>query len=271
MKSKFIFYISIFAFVFTSCETVVDVDVPETPPKLVVNAFLNPHDPFIRVNVRSSIPLFGTTEVTDWQTVDDAVVVLTGPGGSVTIPYVEQDAVYMLPATEIQIIAGETYRIDVSAPGFKSVYATTTVPLQTPVFSLADVEVEEELMEGGYTSLLFKYSFEWSDVSDLPDYYEISIQQYGYEILYENYDDEDLNGQLIRKKLETFNGSTGEMAEPFHIYLLNTSEDYYLYKRSIKNVSFGDPFAEPTLVYTNVVNGLGCFGSYTGSSVFINP
>jgi hypothetical protein len=177
----------------------------------------------------------------------------------------------MLPASEFQVMAGETYRIDVSAPGFSSVYATTIVPNATPVLSSATVQIEEEYMDGGYYNMNFQYSLEWSDVSDQPDYYEVSIQQNDNELLYENYDDEDLNGGVFRKKIESYEGTVGEAAEPFHIYILNTSEDYYRYKRSLKNLNFGDPFAEPTLVYSNVVNGLGCFGSYTGSSVFVSP
>jgi hypothetical protein len=75
----------------------------------------------------------------------------------------------------------------------------------------------------------------------------------------------------MREQIRTYSGSVGDMVEPFHVYLLNTTEEYHRYKVSLKNVSFGDPFAEPSQIYSNITNGLGCFGSYTGSSVYITP
>jgi hypothetical protein len=269
-KNSVCFYL-LLALIFFSCETVIDVDVPAEAPKLVVNCFINPYDQFVKVYVRQSNPVFGTSSFSDWATKEDADVVMTGPNGSVNIPYDINEGVYSIPAEHILVVAGGTYRLDVSAPGFTSVFATTTVPSDTPIFVTSQLVVEEETMGDGFTTLVFDYDFAWPDMSDMPNYYEISIQQYGSELLYENYDDMGDNTALMREQIRTYSGSVGDMVEPFHVYLLNTTEEYHRYKVSLKNVSFGDPFAEPSQIYSNITNGLGCFGSYTGSSVYITP
>jgi hypothetical protein len=257
--------------VLSGCETVIDVDVPEEDAKLVVFAFINPHDEFLKVNVRQSNPVFATTEFSSWQSLDDATVKITGPNGAVVIPFDEDEQAYRISSDSLPIISNESYRLDVSAPGFKSVFATTLVPAEVPLFTSTQLEVKEEIIEQGYSLEVFKFDLSWQDNADFMNYYEISIQQFNSELEYHNFDDGGRNGQIISERIESYSGTTGEFAEPFHIYLLNTTEEYFLYRNSIRNISFGDPFAEPSQVYSNITHGIGCFAAYTGTSVFITP
>ena len=52
------------------------------------------------------------------------------------------------------------------------------------------------------------------------------------------------------------------------IQLLTTDYHYYQYHISINNYESGNPFAEPTRIYSNVENGYGVFAGYQ-KSVFI--
>jgi len=42
----------------------------------------------------------------------------------------------------------------------------------------------------------------------------------------------------------------------------NSDENYYKYHRSLETSGNDNPFTEPSLVYTNINNGLGCFAAY---------
>lgn len=57
-----------------------------------------------------------------------------------------------------------------------------------------------------------------------------------------------------------------------YVEILNLDENYYKFYRSQKDARDNDnPFVEPTLVFTNVEGGLGCFGSYNVGSLSIKP
>jgi len=54
--------------------------------------------------------------------------------------------------------------------------------------------------------------------------------------------------------------------------VLNLDENYYRFYRSVKdNRNDDNPFVEPTLIYTNIEGGLGCFGAYNVESLSIKP
>lgn len=57
-----------------------------------------------------------------------------------------------------------------------------------------------------------------------------------------------------------------------YVEILNLDENYYKFYRSQKDARDNDnPFVEPTLVFTNIEGGLGCFGSYNVGSLSIKP
>lgn len=53
------------------------------------------------------------------------------------------------------------------------------------------------------------------------------------------------------------------------IYLLNTDKAYYDFHKSLLTFSFGggDPFAEPSPLYSNISNGIGIFAAYVVDSL----
>ena len=51
-----------------------------------------------------------------------------------------------------------------------------------------------------------------------------------------------------------------------HIEILNVDENYYKYHRTLgQDNNNGNPFVEPTLTFTNIKGGLGCFGAYNAT------
>ncbi|WP_373331262.1 DUF4249 domain-containing protein [Salmonirosea aquatica] len=85
-----------------------------------------------------------------------------------------------------------------------------------------------------------------------------------------------------RKKLENptmYSNLGGSAVKPqrgpeskgIFIQLLHTDVHYYQYHRSVQRSRGDNPFMEPSLVYTNVVGGLGVFAGYNRSVTTIKP
>lgn len=52
----------------------------------------------------------------------------------------------------------------------------------------------------------------------------------------------------------------------------NTDEHYYKYHRSLQTRGDSDnPFVEPSLIYTNIEGGLGCFAAYNAGQLVYHP
>ena len=51
----------------------------------------------------------------------------------------------------------------------------------------------------------------------------------------------------------------------------NTDETYYKYHRSLQLRNTDNPFSEPALIYSNIVDGLGCFAAYNAGFLTYKP
>jgi Domain of unknown function (DUF4249) len=143
---KNILIISIITCLFTSCKSLVtDIDIPYQD-RLVVQCFISPQDTLLEVSVTKTAPVIG--EVLDgaerYPNILNANVVLTDGQKSVTIPYktlqlpssYDADGEYIftarsryyLSAKNLPILAGKTYTLRVSAPGFESVEGSCVIP-----------------------------------------------------------------------------------------------------------------------------------------------
>jgi hypothetical protein len=138
---KKIFYSCILSLIlFVSCEKIVEVDIPQKQPKLVINALLG-GDTNVVVSVGTSrhilTGLNQQISLRESYTVKNAVPVLYENNIAVdTLIYHSNDFLYKsLRGRRLQ--HGQTYTIKVNAPGFTQAEATTTMP--SPV---AGVEVK---------------------------------------------------------------------------------------------------------------------------------
>lgn len=63
-------------------------------------------------------------------------------------------------------------------------------------------------------------------------------------------------------------GGSGQHGRNEVLVLLSTlSEDYFEYQRTVEDQTYGDPFAEPVHIYSNVKGGLGVFAGYSTTAV----
>ena len=159
-----------------SCEMVVDVDIPEEPPRLVLNAFLQA-DSVVAVELTESQLILTNTFIPP---VGGALVTLSEDGQLIaTLEESDRGGIYFSSFTSS---IGKTYTLRVSKDGFESVEGTTTIP--APV-AIQAVEADTITLENRGFSSNPQTSFALDEVRVILDdpgsernYYEISAYRY---------------------------------------------------------------------------------------------
>jgi len=117
-----------------------------------------------------------------------------------------------------------------------------------------------------------RFNFNWDDA--------IGRNDFRNDI---NLDGTDFNSPIGRVKLPkplSYTGSDGTVYLSFPkskiisvtMEVYNTDEHYFKYHRSVQTRGDSDnPFVEPSLIYTNIEGGLGCFGSYNSGQLIYRP
>lgn len=285
-------------------ETVVEIDIPELDSLLVVNSIFEPNVEFqVRVYQSKGIlddsyeskPIANATvELFDAEGVSMGVMQNWGGGPG-----------YSYWPLESPKYAHE-YTIQVSAPGFETVTASSHVPPFVEILSAAIVDsFYFDPLESGSAAEKTALSIVFEDAPNVKNFYYLNIYSYsqnGYdswvggqcfttfdpifeseaeflEVDPEEGQPEFCDGMALFTD-NLFDGETKDLRvyisrdfleHSTHLYVEigNVSEDFYYYKRSAKLQSkIGDnPFAEPVRVYNNIEGGFGIFGGY-GVSLF---
>ncbi len=296
MKTTLFIPLTLVAFLL-GCETVVDIQIPLEPPKLVINSTLVPGE-FMHVHVSQSQHILDESE---FKMVGGAIIDIYEDGTLLTTLPDSAGGNYI--SAIHKPTPGKTYRISVSKNGFENISAGVTVPSDTA--HILSVKVDTvELNDFDYMATYLRFSIEIEDDGDIENFYEISVlkeyyrydfdysqsppelldstyvierinlesrdlgleefQSYGQRILF---DDFLFNGRIYNIRVLTYLNYYNEEYEgkpKYHVVLGNTSESYYLYGLSAKLQYWteGDPFAQPVQVYNNITNGYGILGAY---------
>ncbi|MEL6559743.1 MAG: DUF4249 domain-containing protein [Bacteroidota bacterium] len=299
-------YIIVLSIVFflASCETVVDIDVPQEPPSLVVNGYLNTDSSNISFHLSKTDFILSESS---FESILGADVTLKENGVEVGSFRETGIGVY---TSDVAPGKGNTYELTVAKEGFNTVSAIGSIPDQT--IDIIDVSVEE-VDRNGYLENLVKVKIK--DPGGVANFYEVGI--FRYEPVYDfetgELNEEDSVINFVYLELEGtefedspekfgntvlvddlfFNGLEYEFnllvssyyftGDPFfddddedervfYVTVRNTSEDYYEYVRSVKIQYWndGDPFAEPVIVEGNINNGFGIFAGFNSSVLEID-
>jgi hypothetical protein len=281
------------------CELTADnVKVPESKPKLVVTSFISPQDTLLKVVVTKSVPIYGqSTTLTGTPypggipNVHDATVVLSDGTTSVNLTTDGLGGLYVVQSDKLPILPGQTYYLTVSTPDGLQVKASCTVPTKAND-AITSIRIDSTTTESvpGYSYKEYSVSVEWQDMPGEGDYYRLFAERpymYGtgydpanpnkVDTLYsqiffgqgEEYTkDAGQDGRKFIVRDGNFQANTDNTSENFkvkreiNILLLTTDKNYYQYHRGIANYTYDNPFAEPTLLYSNVEGGLGVFAAY---------
>lgn len=262
------------AILVTACDSMVtNVSPPQVDPQLVVYSFLSPEEENIVVEVRRSMPIFSGSRSGD-DTVTNATVKIIQGNTERTIPYFRRGQ-YIIPQTTFPLVAGQTYRIEVSTPQGEAVSGTTTIPLS--IVTLDSVNLSEQRGPFGFTIDLLQ--MKWNDNPAERNFYQVYTSEVNsvndtFINPFGNFGDIDnqvLSDELARAGLMTLTVQTslgleaGDTTE-LNVVLANTDEAYYRYHALRLNYSGSNPFSEPTVMFNNVTGGVGVVASYRKST-----
>lgn len=263
----------------TGCETNVDtVDLPEFSQKLVVTAFISPSDSVSYFLVSSNRRLYGELNPTE-----DAGN-LSGYISDGTREIALDTFRYGLKFDhrKMQVQYGLKYHIRISSDRGMTAEAECSVPEKRSFKIEADTFSVPSRFDwpGSSRSIGMKASF--TDIAGEKNYYRMDFTGWAVnkkkspvdpaEDRYYHgiFTDEGMDGEMIDVKAnlrlnDFFRADSAEVI----LRLFNTEESYYLYHKSLRDYSDGNPFSEATPVYSNISGGLGIFSAYTVDSLVI--
>ncbi|MBL7911311.1 MAG: DUF4249 domain-containing protein [Bacteroidia bacterium] len=266
-------FVIITCLLFLSCTKEANVKLPEAKSLPVIYSYICPTDSVVRLKLMSSSPLFTSNQIDVLAAVSDGDVKISSAQGTAQLIFNQTTGYYELKTNSYPIVPGQTYKMTVTTVKGDVATAETQVPFTTVPINTITVE---SVPENYQTSDRIKVSF--TDEPGSVNYYRIAAL---YAFVYTVQADTIADDTRINELYSDINhdGENASLAGRFYqvsdstkyydVFLYNCSESYYNFYRSLKNysgvgISFPSP-AEPTLMYTNVNGGFGCFGAYTRS------
>ena len=291
-------------FILSACEQVIEPDLPEHTPRLVLQAFFTPDSTWVAFVGRSAGMLEAMPE-REMAVADAEVELLAGDRVIDELEFFQQERVYVWEKGTLQ--AGEPYSLRVAAPGFAAIEATDAIPRPVPTAIVSyrthtsarsesrikgdmsiKLEIQDPPGETNYYQIRM-FAFFRSEFRTLDDEFDLfSIRYEGSfstqdpSIIADNTADEpfsgDFSGTAPFFKDTLFDGQTHEIElssnynapeqTRFYVHVLHLSETYYEYLKSARFHEFtqDNPFAEPMSVYSNVENGYGIFAGYSSQT-----
>ena len=259
----------LFAGLFTACEEVIDVELNEANPVLVIEANLNVRTQEAEVKLTRTRSYFAAEEA---QPVNDAVVTIDIDGTTTNVE-LQANGIYtaQIPAT-----AGQIATLEVNDGG--TVHsAVSEVPVFVPLDSLTDEFVEpNSLFDGGYFVTLHLL-----DPAGQPNWYRVKVWE--NDSLYDDgadlqiTDDEFFDGLEFEGSLFYFFDGEDTVAntpaDVVRMELINTSEATYEYYNSLFDIIVnqgGGSTAAPANPNTNLTGGaLGLFNVFQSDTLEI--
>ena len=156
-----------------ACEQVIEPDLPEHRPRLVLHAFFT-NDGVWSAHVGRSFPILELQLTADERpaVADAAVALLAGDRAVGELEFDDAAQEYVFGDSALQ--AGETYSLRVSAPGFETVRATDAVPMPVPTSVLSYRALPSSRYgSGGWVE--FSFELEIEDPPGEANYYQVSL------------------------------------------------------------------------------------------------
>ena len=291
------FRISILVLAFSGCELIINPDLPEHTPRLVIKAFFTP-DGGWAASVSRSVGILDPSPGPERLVTGANVELLSDSRIVDRLPFFYRERVY---ASEKPLQAGRSYSLRVSAPGFETVHATDTAPPPVPT-SIESYRVETSDPapgEPGVSAITnFRITLQIQDPPGEENRYQIRViapdRSGRFDLRFSTKDPSIIADNRIEdpvlEGVEPFVGS-----EPFfkdvlfdgeshEIELSSTnytveaslerriwvevrfvSETYYKHLRSalLHKTTDDNPFAEPVRIHSNIENGYGIFAGYS--------
>lgn len=277
MKRFKILFLIVFTLVLVGCEDffISEVEPPKsgTEPQLVVHSYLSPDEDEIVVSVKKSRPIFydDYKEIEKGQ-VENAKITITRQNTEqkAVIPFNFASRKYVIKTNKFPLKQGETYRLNVATPDGKSVEAFCTIP-ESVKGEIRNIQLKPKR---GRDRKNAQISFEFDDLPKQKKYYGVIVKYYGKyrddssvewkDSFLFTADTNDDTTVYAKSTKEIF--SSLDKIKRVEIRLLSMDKNCYDYLKTIQmqvDNGEGNPFKEPTIIVSNIKNGLGVFGAYT--------
>lgn len=267
---------------FLSCKKVIDIELPETEPKIVVNSFFTENSR-IKVHLSESIgPVGGAPP-----DITDALVVVKENGVIIDTMYLESGYYY----SHILAEKNSNYALEITVPGMQSVFCKDIIPEKTILQSYV---CTDSIYIDGDGFIINELEL---DFDDLPgsSFYEVELEahdvvhNYKMGLWFMKNSDPiitstgllDYNPRTLIFKDDMFDGKHCSVKIYFatqayldyslKIIFRSVSESYYKYKEkqfaylySLENDIFSG-MSEPINLYSNITGGYGVFAGYSSA------
>jgi Domain of unknown function (DUF4249) len=223
------------------------------------------------------------------------------PGNSSGTYYdFSKNSQYQLTAKQLPIVAGKTYTLKVTEKTGKVYESSCTIP-QAVVLKEALKDSVENQNKNSSNKFNYIYKLSWQDTKGIDNYYAVGgayFEQYNVivsgkptttlfntsTIYFGEYNGKNLtndkgkDGTLITLSNSDQRGGSYYYGQNsgyslvfrrIELVLISCDKNYYDYHLAAAAFDDENPFAEPTLMPTNIKGGLGCFAGYNRSSVIL--
>ena len=170
---KSIFCCLAFLFALSSCEQVIEPDLPEHTPRLVLHAFFTA-DGIWTAYVGRSSGILDSRPLHERSVADASVELLAGDRVIEEMKFLDAARGYVFEDSTLE--AGETYSLQVSAPGFATIRATDAIPRPVPT-SILSYRTNTSARSESEIRGEFSIKLEIQDPPSEANYYQISVYQ----------------------------------------------------------------------------------------------
>lgn len=233
-----------------------------------LTCFLSPGQP-IQVYLQRVEPLFSQATFRLPLLILDADMFMSNGFDTVRLTAKSGEKFYVDTSASLQVSAGSSYYIWASSPQLPSVSASCTVPKNYVDTFLIIYGVGSNGSDSTY-----QLSFDWNDIPGEANYYRImaentdSLANGGAEgtsffFTTNYYNDIGRDGQRIQTGIGSYFTIPGDVSSrTITTRLVTCDVNYFRYHLSIEEAVNGNPFVQPSSLFSNVTGGVGCFGAY---------
>jgi hypothetical protein len=288
MKTKIIIYLMLIIG-FTSCKKEVDYDLLPIEPQLVLQSFISPGEDSIRLYMDYTKSYFGNevkrnSLITN---ISKATITISGPSLTKSLKWSPRNRHFHLAVADMPLIENQIYTLHVTTFEGQKASAQTKIPLKIIGAELTKNVVSEKnqvqklkinlsLKDEKGTKNYYNFRLSFSVTYTGPGFISKDERPLG-QIFLDDLDDSSLiifHSFSDEKYLSNSSGTNNPNFSSKAVYkgiFIKGTEEYYKYLKvtELNKDSSGNPFAEPTTLYTNIQGGLGVFAAYQSEIINI--
>ncbi len=265
-KISYIILLLLGVFLINSCEKNANIKLPESEPQLVVAGFVSPSNDTVRLRLSWTVPIYNNIGYKESTFEPNAEVIIESGSNSYRLSYDTAGAFYIGENCSFNV--GDKVDLSIKYKDSPVLRGKCILP-EKPAYKIKN-NGKKIIDYGDYTDEY--YDLEFTSLNTSPtNYYQINFLGYFSDIYGNSYTQElyvsggnlfeiDKNSAV---NINVYYGSGSEESlDSVRAYIINASEDYYKYHKSVSDYQGDDLFIEPSIIFNNIENGIGNFSGY---------